>query len=452
MASIRFISSSIIQAKSPSKETDRVELTPWDLQHLLVGYFQIGLLFHKPKPQKEEPEKDLIHHLETSLSRTLDFFAPLSGRLATIEHENKTISFFIDCNNAGALFVHAIAEKLTIYDLIEPVYVPEILNSFFQLDGVKNMEGTSNPLLAVQVTELVDGIFISCSINHSVADGISFWHFFNSWSEISSGSDHLSKPPIFQRQLLDGIHYPIRIPLIKKQIQDHFILPPPLQVKKFHFTKQNIVRIKTKANAEMNTDKISSLQALLSHFWLSIMRNRHLDPNQETIIILIIGTRQKVGQLPEQYFGNAVQTAMVTLKAGELVEKGLGNAAWQINKIVANHTEENLMKLLESWANSPRLQTHQMMNNTLLTAGSPWFDIYGNDFGWGRPIAVHHGAWSKCFGLLIPTRGVEEGSIDIHVSLPPDTFQAMEKDEEFMAAINDGYKGSRRAKKITSYL
>ncbi|XP_022752094.1 uncharacterized acetyltransferase At3g50280-like [Durio zibethinus] len=434
MASIRFVSSSIIQAESSGKETDRIELTPWDLQHLLVGYLQGGLLFHKPKPQ-EERQKALIHHLETSLSRTLDFFSPLAGRIAIIEHEDKTTSFFIDCNNAGALFVHAVAEKVTISDLIEPVYVPETFDSFFQLDGIKNIEGTLKPLLAVQVTELVDGIFIACSINHSVVDGASFWLFFNCWSEISRGSDHLPKPPIFRRPLLDSTNYPIRIPLIKEQVKDQFI-PPPLQVKKFYFTKQNIVKIKTKANAEMNTNKISSLQALLSLFWLSIMRNRHLDPNQETTIFIVIGLRQKLKQLPEQYFGNAIQSAMVTLKAGELVEKGLGNAAWQINKIVTNHTQEKFMNFLESWAKSPRLyQTGQMMDNALLTANSPRFDIYGNDLGWGRPIAADHGAGSRLSGMLVASRGVEEGSIEIKICLSPETFQAMENDEEFMAAL-----------------
>ncbi|XVE82824.1 hypothetical protein DITRI_Ditri16bG0036500 [Diplodiscus trichospermus] len=436
MASIRLISSSIIQAESPRKKPDRIELTPWDLQHLLVDYLQEGLLFRKPKPQEEKPNMTLIHHLKASLLRTIDFFAPLAGRIASVEYEDETTSFFIDCNNAGALFVHAVAEKVTISDLIEPVYVPETFNSFFQLNEVKNIEGTSKPLLAVQVTELADGIFIACSINHSVVDGASFWHFFNSWSEISRGSDNLSKLPIFRRSLLDGVDYPFRIPLIKKQIQDHFILPPPLQVKVFHFTKQSIVKIKTKANAEMNTDKISSLQALLSHFWRSIMRNSHLDPNQETILFLVTGVRQQLQQLPEQYFGNAIQSAMVTLRAGELLEKGLGNAAWQINKIVANHTEENFMNFLKSWAKSPRLyQTGQMMNNALLTASSPRFDIYGNDFGWGRPIAAGHGVGSRLRGMLIAYCGVEEGSIDIKVCLSPETFQAMENDEEFMADI-----------------
>ncbi|MBA0729139.1 hypothetical protein Golax_023090 [Gossypium laxum] len=432
MASIRFISSRIIPAGSRSKETDRIDLTPWDLKHLLVGYLQAGLLFHKPKL----PEA-LIHHLQTSLSRTLDFFPPLAGRLATIEHEDKTTSFFIDCNNAGALFVHATAENVNISDIVEPVYVPETVDAFFQLDGVKNIEGTSKPLLAVQVTELVDGIFITCSANHSVVDGASFWHFFNSWSEISRGFDYLSRPPIFKRPLIDDIHYPIRIPLQKEHIQERFFQPGNLKVRVFNFRKESIVRIKRKANAEMNTDKISSLQALLSLFWQSIMRNRQMDPNQETMIFLVIGVRQKLQQLPEEYFGNAIHSAEVSLKAGELVEKGLGNAAWEINQVVANHREENFINFVKWWVNSPLLfRTGPMKNNALLTGNSPRFDIYGNDFGWGRPIAMSHGAESKCDGLVTVSPGVEEGDIEIKVCLSHKTIQAMENDEDFIAALN----------------
>ncbi|KAE9586368.1 putative transferase [Lupinus albus] len=49
-------------------------------------------------------------------------------------------------------------------------YVPPFLHSFIPLSGVKNYESTSHPLLAVQITELVDGIFIGFSMNHSVLD------------------------------------------------------------------------------------------------------------------------------------------------------------------------------------------------------------------------------------------------------------------------------------------
>ena len=112
------------------------------------------------------------------------------------------------------MFIHAEADGVTISDIVKPVYV----HSFFPLNGLKNCEGIFNPLLGVQVTQLVDGIFVGVTINHSVADGTSFWHFFNSWSEISRGSFHLSKPPIFQCLLFDSINYAIRMNRIPQSL------------------------------------------------------------------------------------------------------------------------------------------------------------------------------------------------------------------------------------------
>ncbi|KAK0604492.1 hypothetical protein LWI29_016195 [Acer saccharum] len=148
--SIRVISTSTVCAANHKEPNRRIDLTPWDLQLLLQDTIQKGLVFHKPKP--DDPHREnLIHHLQTSLSRTLDFFLPLAGRLATVEHGDETTSFFIDCNNAGAEFVHAIADGVSVSDIIEQTYVPDhIVYSFFPLNGIRNYEGTSNPLLAVQ--------------------------------------------------------------------------------------------------------------------------------------------------------------------------------------------------------------------------------------------------------------------------------------------------------------
>ncbi|XVE87097.1 hypothetical protein DITRI_Ditri18aG0088700 [Diplodiscus trichospermus] len=196
-------------------------------------------------------------------------------RLATTDHDDDTISFFIDCNNTGDLFIHAEAEGVTISDIVEPVYVPSIVHSFFPLNGLKNCEGIFKPLLGVQVTELVDGVFVGCTMNHSVVDGTSFWCFFNSWSEILRGSFPLSKSPVFQPWFLDSTNYPIRIPqsLVKKLYEEDAI-PPPLRERIFHFSKQIITGLKAKANLDVGTTNISSLQAFLSHFWQSVIRKK----------------------------------------------------------------------------------------------------------------------------------------------------------------------------------
>lgn len=61
--------------------------------------------------------------------------------------------------------------------------------------------------------------------------------------------------------------------------------------------------------------------------------------------------------------------------------------------------------------------------------------MYGNDFGWGRPIAVRSGAANKNSGKVTVFPGVEEGSIDFEVCLVPETLRALADDAEFMEAV-----------------
>ncbi|KAK2657510.1 hypothetical protein Ddye_010562 [Dipteronia dyeriana] len=434
-SSIRVISTSTVCAANHKEPNPRIDLTPWDLQFLLLDTIQKGLVFHKPKPNHD----NLIHHLQTSLSRTLDFFLPLAGRLATVEHGDETTSFFIDCNNAGAEFVHAIADGVSVSDIIEQTYVPDhIVYSFFPLNGVRNYEGTSNPLLAVQVTELVDGIFIGCTINHTALDGTSFWHFFNSWSEISRGLDSLSKPPVLERWFLHDTDAPIRIPLFKKEQLHSKFVSPPLQQRVFHFTAESIAELKAKANAEIGTHKISSLQALLSHIWRSAVRNKQLDPNEETVFRIVIGLRSRLQPpMAQQYLGNAIQGSNIKMKAGEVLEQGLGYLALQMNTLIAVHTEETFRNYLEAWRENPKIFTPEgvFTSNGFVPSSSPRNNVYGTDFGWGRPIAVRSGPGNKYDGKITIFPGTKQGSVDIEACLSPEVLQAMGDDAEFMDAV-----------------
>ncbi|CAK7355078.1 unnamed protein product [Dovyalis caffra] len=440
MANIRLLSTSMVQATTNMVTVERFDLTQCDLQFLLLGAIQKGLLFLKPK--SSEDQNLLIQHLKTSLSRTLDFFTPLAGRLAMVEHDDNTVSYFIDCNNAGAQFVHAAADGVTVADILKPVYVPPIVHSFFPLNGVLNYEGVSKPFLAVQVTELVDGIFIGCTMNHLVVDGTSFWNFFNSWSEIHRGLDHISEPPVLDRWsfLNSSTCLPIHLPLSIIKNKTVRFTPPPLQERVFHFTKQKISRLKAKANAESATKSISSLQSLLAHIWKSTTRNGQvIDLDKEVGLTVLVGIRTRLQTpLPGAYFGNALMSERVTLKARAILEQQLGYVALQINKAVSSYTEVKVKGILESLKENlnPRTMGELARNHCLYTSSSPRFNIYGTDFGWGRPVAVRSGPGNKLDGKITLFPGFEEGSVDIEVCVLPKTLKAMENDLEFMDAVS----------------
>lgn len=298
-------------------------------------------------------------------------------------------------------------------------------------------------------------------MNHTVADGTSFWHFFNSWSEISRGSDSVSKPPLLERSFLDGtISSPIRIPLFPNnpgrdqvfddKVVDKINIPaavPLLKERIFHFSREKIAQLKAKANAETEAENpnrsISSLQAVLAHLWWSIIRIRighDLDPDKECSYRLLIGTRSRLNPpLPQQYFGNALQAGTVTMKAGDVLARGTDSVAWEMNKMVALHTEEKARSFLECWVREPELMTvDNMTGNDLVTSSSPRFDVYGNDFGWGRPVGVRTGAGNKLHGKISVFAGAEEGSIDVEACLLAETLEAMGNDSEFMDAVTVG--------------
>lgn len=437
MKEIRFISREMIHYdKMQGDPTYRLELSPWDLQLLRVGPVQKGLLFVKPTPFQESElfKNNVVDHLKTAFARVLGFFYPLSGRLGVVKNDDDTSSFYIDCTNKGAYFIHAVVDNTTVKDILEPVYTPRIIQSFFPMNGSINIEGDSNPLLAVQVNELVDGYFIGCTMNHSVVDGSSFWHFLNSWSEISRGFETISRLPVYKRFFPSEINPPIRIPSSLCSYSDMGFILPPLDERVFHFPKEKIANLKARANIEMNTNNISSLQALLAHLWQSVIRGQKLDFDLEVKYLLLVGARPRLQSLfPINYFGNAVVGIHLTMKAGELLRQGVGEIASQMHQLIALQTSDELMSNYTNLAKSPKLVTmSDITKNIIITSSSPRYNVYGTDFGWGKPVAVKSGLANKGDGKITLFPGAEEGSIDVEVCLTPQKLKALSNDVEFM--------------------
>ncbi|KAM3266724.1 hypothetical protein P3L10_003719 [Capsicum annuum] len=447
MEQVQIISTCLVRATSNEsslhKNISKIEMTPWDLQFLLFDPNQKGLLFHKPKEENNNIFKSsLIDHLKKSLSHTLDFFPLLAGRFSIVENTNDgTISWFINCNNAGVEFTHARAPNLTVSVILDSTRIPLIVPSLFPLNNTPNFESVTKPLLGVQITELFDGFFIGCTINHSVGDGTCFWHFFNSWSEISRGYEVIFKIPILKRYFPEKMNVPIHLPLkLDDDIFFETFKLPLLLERVFHLSKESIAKLKAKANLEMGVKSISSLQAYLAHIWRSVTRCRKLGAGEVVVISLVIGARSRLNNppLPEGYFGNAIHIKKVKTTAGELLENGLGWAAMQIHKMVISQNSEEVMKMYKDWAENPILisKASLYMGSTKLAIGSsPRDTIYCTDFGWGKPIGVRSGMPNKSDGKITLFPGAKEGSVDMEVSLFPKTLQALENDQEFMEAI-----------------
>ncbi|KAI3866839.1 hypothetical protein MKX03_006729 [Papaver bracteatum] len=464
---VHHISTTMVQPAScidePAGNHRRIDLNPVDLAFLRIEYMQKGLLFSND----EKCINEKISHLKTSLSCTLDRFFPLAGRLAIEKHEDaNTISVYINCNSEGVEFIHAKTD-ISVEDIVSPTYVPQsLIDPLFTLTGVPNYKGQSHPLLSVQVTELRDGaVFIGCSASHSVCDGTSFWHFVNSWSEIArSAENHASSPPpVFERWFIKETDCPIRLPFsfadkLSEAVSDTTTTEAsPLEglvEKCFHFTKANIAALKAKANSEIIISEtkqnmvISSLQALLAHIWIAVIRcrsslNDNYDDSRVLAVMLAMNNRTKlIPPLPETYFGNSLVGGLVTLKEGELIKKGSGVLASLLKEVVNSNNFEKSRSFIESWMEKPIMpgpaggDVPEIFSNMFVARSSQWFNMYGNDFCWGRPLAVKTGRNGKNYGITTVSPGPVEGSVDIEIFLPVEVFKAMENDAEFMEVFS----------------
>ncbi|KAJ8435948.1 hypothetical protein Cgig2_023324 [Carnegiea gigantea] len=350
--SIERISECFIKPKYEIEESNEsYHLAPWDLAMLSSHYIQKGLLFAKPKNNSNYSTDKLLESLKESLSLTLFHFHPLA--------------VFVDCKKGpGVGFIHATLD-VTISDIVSSANVPLVVRSFFDHDRA--------------VTELLDGVFIGCSMNHVLGDGTSYWHFWNVWTEIhiANGKDiSVSRLPVHQRWFPDG-YGPVAL------------LP---------FTRP---------------DQFVTI--------LAVNNRSRLDP-----------------PLSQDYFGNALNAVKATTTAGQILEQTLGWAALMLHQAVIKHTDKVVRDFVKGWLESPFVYPITMFDpNSVIIGGSPRFDMYGNEIGLGKAVAARNGYAHKYVGKVSAYLGhAGEGSVDLEICLTPDSMRALESDKEFMGAVS----------------
>ncbi|CAO2180531.1 unnamed protein product [Urochloa humidicola] len=466
---VQVITQRVVRPEPPAPQaSEEIHLTPWDLPMLTLEYIQNGILL--PKPSHEHPDV-VVDRLASAFATTLGRFYPLAGRLVLGERESDgaIAAMSLRCTGEGAEFVHAAAPSVTAADITAcwaPQHMPRELvssSSLFPLNGLLCVDAASPgaggsrraapPLLAAQVTELADAVFVAVSLNHAAGDGTTFWHFVNTWSYLArggggggSGRDGerpAPPPPVLKRWFLDD--YPVPVPLQFAKVE-HVVRQcrplPPLQEFSFHFSGESVRKLKARANAELarsgeTTATVSSLQALLSHLWRSVCRARRLEPSQSTMHVQLVGCRGRVeGVPPAGYVGNAVVPCKVTSAAGEVMGRGLGWTSRLLSSAVASLDEAAIRESLERWPRDQRFAAASRAAAVVITGSSPRFDVYGNDFGWGEPVAVRSGPGNKADGKCTVYEGRGGGgAIYMEVCLAPDAMARLLADEEFMHVV-----------------
>ncbi|XP_008442462.2 uncharacterized acetyltransferase At3g50280 [Cucumis melo] len=478
-SSISIVSKCSIFPDQPSP-LHSLQLSVSDLPMLSCHYIQKGVLF--PSPPYSFP--DFVSFLKRSLSTTLSHFSPLAGRLST----DSNGYVHILCNDAGVEFIQAKAKHLTLHSLLSPLDVPNYFKEFFDFDRTISYSGHSMPLVAVQVTELADGVFVGCTVNHAVTDGTSFWHFFNTFAEVCKGTKKISKSPAFSRDTVFNSSAVLKFPEGGPVVT--FNSDEPLRERIFHFTRESILKLKLRANTNNQiagrrpvngfhdaveilgkqgndswktvngtnnggnitavlenliktnvpnrTAEISSFQSLCAHLWRSVTRARKLDESKTTTFRMAVNCRHRLNpRMEPYYFGNAIQSIPTVATVRDVLSNDLRWCADLLHKNVVAHDDATVRRGISDWESQPRLFPLGNFDGAMITMGSsPRFPMYDNDFGWGRPIAVRSGRANKFDGKISAFPGRDgNGSVDLEVVLSPETMAGLERDSDFMQYV-----------------
>ncbi|KAK4268646.1 hypothetical protein QN277_025266 [Acacia crassicarpa] len=452
------VSKSTVYPSQPST-VKSLKLSVSDLPMLSCHYIQKGILL--PPPPFSFP--DLLLSLKRSLAVTLSIFPPLAGRLFT----DSDGYVHIQCNDAGVDFIHASANHLATHSILYSSTLTDVsscFKRFFVHDKTISYSGHSLPLVAVQVTELADAVFIGCTVNHAVVDGTSLWHFFNTFAEISRGAK-ISKSPDLTRDTVFNSSAVLKVPAGGPKVT--FDDEQPLRERVFHFSREAIQKLKLRANhyggngfanskefvgkqvnGKINSvkangiahkrEEISSFQSLSAQLWRSVTRARNLDARKTSTFRMAVNCRCRLEpKMDAYYFGNAIQSIPTFAEVGEILSQDLRWCADLLHKNVVAHGDATVRRGIEDWEKAPRLFPLGNFDGASMTMGSsPRFPMYDNDFGWGRPLAIRSGKANKFDGKISAFPGREgNGSVDLEVVLAPETMAGLENDTEFMQYV-----------------
>ncbi|KAL5053970.1 hypothetical protein RYX36_034652 [Vicia faba] len=356
--------------------------------------------------------------LKHSLSLTLQYFFPLVGNLHCSPPPHKP---FILCTQNDALSFTVI-ESSADFNNLSTNHHPKRLKDFSHLVPklTQKIDLDDNDtlifsLLALQVSVFPNhGLCIAITYCHVMDDYfcnyfMKFWSFIHKKGELVD----MKSLPCFDRQVLrdpKGLEdillkgyfeqwkmwknrFLIQSQTIEEEHQDYVKTT-------IVFTKEEIEEMKiwilNKWKADYHDIKapkfISKFVIICGFVWSNIVKtiNRNNDDKEDEkdeYFCFVGDCRERLGYpIPEGYFGNCLTLCVATVKRKDIKgEYGFLNAAKAIQNAITEMKNDPL-KNAEEW--DVMFKKVFMSGAHLLVSGSPKFNVYETNFGFGNPSKV----------------------------------------------------------------
>jgi len=296
-------------------------------------------------------------------------------------------------------------------------------------------------IISLQVTLFPNhGFCIGITTHHAAVDGKSSTLFMKAWSYFCSNLEknapslllpqHLT--PYFDRSI-------IKDPLGIKEINSKGWLNfggetnnRSLKLWKttsatkdeatkglFELSLLNIQKLKKYAQSKLENKKVSTF-AVTCAYLLALVVKVDQQKYNKAVFVFAVDCRPRLDPpINANYFGNCIVSKRAVLETEALLEDdGFINALKGIIDVL-NDLDNGVLNGLENWMSNMQSKTAKRDETYKLfsIAGSPRFEVYSFDFGWGKPKKVDVTSIDKTGAFSLSENKNSDGGIEIGLTL-----------------------------------
>jgi len=385
----------------------------------------------------------LLPNLKHSLSLTLQYFLPLAGNITWPSDSSKPIINYV---KGDSVSFNVVESKASFKDLSS--HHCEASQRYHLIPLLKNSDEKAS-LLAIQVTLFPNnGFCIGITTHHAALDGKSAATFMKSWSYITCSSSKLDSSflslpenltPFFDRSLIQdhnngiGISEAYVVDLMKQGGPNNkslkimnFSGPMKHDVVKslFKLTPSNIQKLKEHAKNEMKMNAINLSTFLVTSAYVLACLTKAEEPKVEKVVFIFgMDCRSRLDpSISTMYIGNCIAGQKIVFETKNLIGKnGFVNALEGINKALNGVKDVGVLNGAENWISN---MSSGMEGKIYSIAGSPRFEFYSIDFGFGKPKKVDMISTDKSGAFSLSESRNNNGGIEIGLALSKEEMEA----------------------------
>lgn len=273
-----------------------------------------------------------------SIFKAVEHYNLFSSRLIMIDDNKFALQYCTD-----GIEYH---ELPLIDDTFDNINIEDIKK---QIVHVKTLPG--EPLFAVTIMPVKDGIFGGISCSHAVADGIALILLLYTWGCIKDGNvfpvpspQRLFNGNPISSDKIDKVFIPPLSELSNKiQNKVHNINNIKTYMKREYFSDEFLEEIKNKAKSENAKDVISSNQIITS-FLLKKYHNQVLPATERIVIRTPVNIREIHPDIDFLYIGNAYIDNTTEFTKDEIDKMSLYDIAYRLRESIAHTRNKDFIK------------------------------------------------------------------------------------------------------------